>query len=182
MKYAKENKILPKSRNICYNSYYREQMQLGRMEPPLGTTFKRLREAEKAFRRRYKNTEDRTAGNDTVVSSNPTYSKEAFRKNTADKILEKLELHLRKAGLAIDQIKQKNLRDLKRAYSILNAYIQKQESYLWSNSGNEYHKEDLRIKVLFNLIERKKFLLQRYFSLMKEEKHIKIEKDFDRSD
>jgi hypothetical protein len=136
----------------------------------MSTTHQRLREAEAVFRRLFQ--DDFNGDTENEAGSPPEFVpfKSASREDAEKEISAEIDLNLRRVGLAIEQINQKSLAELKAAFILLNAYIQKPETYLSIHADDESDRKSLVVQIIFALIERKKLLLERYSALMTQEK------------
>ena len=135
----------------------------------MGTTFERLRKAEAVFSGLSKNF-DRNKPKKKPDAHPPQISaKPAATERDPIAINNKLNDHLQKAGLAIEQIEQKGLKELKAALVRINTYIHTPETHLGLELNHLPRKSDIESKIKITLIERKKMLLERTSALINQQ-------------
>jgi hypothetical protein len=140
----------------------------------VSTTFERLRKAEAVLRGLSKNVAKSKLDKETGDHPSVSPSKTAVGENDATKIYQKIDDHMRKVGLAKEQIEQKGLKELKNALVLISAYMKKPDSYLGLNLDEYSSRNNFEIQIQDTLIERKKMLLQRYSALTTRQKILQI--------
>jgi len=138
------------------------------------STIEQLRKAEILFRdlsrKNSKNKYDHQNNDATKkISSGPT-----TQAIDASNIYEKLNDQLRKTGLAVEQIEQKSLKDLKTALALINACIIKPEVYLELDLKQHPSKDNIEALIIDSLAERKKILLERFSAMINRQKITQI--------
>jgi hypothetical protein len=130
----------------------------------MGSTIERLRKAEKLFGDLSKKN-SKSNYDHMHISSEPISQKiDTFN------IYEKLNDQLWKSGLAVEQIEQKSLKDLKTALALINACIRKPEVYLELDLKQQPIKDNIEVQIRDILVERKKILLERFSAMINRQK------------
>ena len=128
----------------------------------MSKTFERLRKAEAVFKdlsdKISKSRTDHEDCDNLLVDSNEVAQEDI---DTAQ-VYQKIDHHLQKSELTVAQIGQKNLKELKTALVLINAYMKKPEVYLGFDLEESFRKNEIESYIRDTLIERKKLLLERF--------------------